>query len=178
MSTMRAAWKAWTCSRVLGISAQKDKTNQYVEETLGFTLNGLNQKAVITVTGVHAEYPRYSSQATLEFINKASEHILKLTVSVPMIAMSFAEDRWTKGYCLELRVPDLEAGEKAVQPNEITPFTVNFWHTYEKTELPLPVTANLSSGQVSVSPAGSKVPAPAKFTYQAPEKEARKQAWL
>ncbi len=55
-----------------------------------------------------------------------------------------------------------------MQPNSVTPFTATVRHKFEGVELQVPVIATLSDGQVSVSPSGSKVPAPATFSYKAP----------
>ncbi len=65
-------------------------------------------------------------------------------------------------------MPELGAGVRSVQPNSDTPFTANVHQRFEGVDLQVPVIAALSDGQVSVSPSGSKVSAPASFTYKAP----------
>jgi len=49
------------------------------------------------------------------------------------------------------------------------PFTAVVTHKFEGGQLNTPVTATLKSGGVSVTPSGTKVPAPASFHYKAPE---------
>ncbi len=83
------------------------------------------------------------------------------------MAMNFAEEKWTNGYCLEITVPELGADTKTVEPGSSTLFTAHVRHKFEGAEVPLPVIATLADGQVSVTPSGSKVPAPASFTYKA-----------
>jgi hypothetical protein len=87
------------------------------------------------------------------------------------MAMNFAEEKWINGYCLEITVPELGSGITTVQPGSSTPFTAHVRHKFEGAELPLPVVATLSAGQVSVIPSGSRVPAPAGFTYTAADQD-------
>jgi hypothetical protein len=91
-----------------------------------------------------------------------------------LLTIAFAQSLWTNGYCVEVQVPDLGTGTKSVQPNSETPFTAKVQHKWEGTQLTVPVIATLTDGQVSVNPSGSKVPAPATFTYQAPDKSGQK----
>ncbi len=84
-------------------------------------------------------------------------------------ALSVAEKKWTTGFCLELNVPEMGSGAKTVEPNSSTQFTAHVRHKFENAELNAPVIATLADGQVSVTPSGSKVPAPASFTYKAPD---------
>lgn len=91
-----------------------------------------------------------------------------------LLALQAAEERWTKGYCLEIKVSDISAKGEQVPPNSGTPFTATVRHKFEGTDLTVPVIATLSAGQVSVNPSGSKMPAPAQFTYRAPDKSGQK----
>jgi hypothetical protein len=91
-------------------------------------------------------------------------------------ALTFAKEKWTKGYCVEVLVPGLGAGENLVLPNSQTQFTAIVRHKFENVELRGPVIATLANGQVSVNPSGSKVPAPATFTYKAPGRSGQKAA--
>jgi hypothetical protein len=90
---------------------------------------------------------------------------------VTNMALDAGEKKWTTGYCVELQVPDLGADTKTVEPGSSTPFTARVRQKFEGAELPLPVIATLADGQVSVTPSGSRVPAPASFTYKAADGE-------
>lgn len=70
-----------------------------------------------------------------------------------------------------MQVPVLGTGVKKVQPNSETPYTASVRHKFENVELQVPVIATLADGQVSVNPSGVKVPAPATFTYKAPDRD-------
>ena len=66
----------------------------------------------------------------------------------------------------------IEGGSpRAVDPDSETTFTVKVKHLIEDRELELPVTAKLSAGEENVRPSGERVPAPASFTYNAPDEE-------
>ncbi len=110
---------------------------------------------------------RQSSEITQASIDEIGINLVRMSMSMINGIMSMGEDVWTKGYCLKITVPELEAGIKKVEPGSETRFTANVHHKFENAELPLPVIATLSDGQVSVNPSAVKVPAPADFTYKA-----------
>jgi hypothetical protein len=114
-------------------------------------------------------YTRQSSETDQQFNQDALQEMRFLNIYLTTQALNTANEKWTTGYCLEITVPELPDGTKTVQPNSETRFTANVHHKFEGTDLPLPVIATLSDGQVSVNPSGSKVPAPASFTYKAAE---------
>jgi hypothetical protein len=107
---------------------------------------------------------------TQKYADDTFKGLLGLNAVVFILAFTVAELQWTNGYCVEVRVPEIVTGTKKVQPNSDTPFTATVRHKFEGTELTVPVIATLADGQVSVDPSGSKVPAPASFTYKAPDK--------
>ncbi len=103
-------------------------------------------------------------------------------------AMHSAEDAWTTGYCVAITVPEADGVVRVDDPREgnVTgvqidipyvgvpvgsekPFSAIVTHKFEGGQLHAPVTAHLNSGAVSVTPSGTKVPAPAAFRYKAPD---------
>jgi hypothetical protein len=116
-------------------------------------------------------YTRQSSETDARFNHDAVQEMRFMGFFVTIQALSVAEKKWTTGFCLELNVPELGADTKTVEPGSSTPFTAHVRHKFEGAELPLPVVATLSAGQVSVTPSGSKVPAPAAFTYKAADQD-------
>jgi hypothetical protein len=116
-------------------------------------------------------YTRQSSETDEQFNHDVVQEMRLIMFSVTNLALDAAEKKWTTGYCVELQVPELGAGTKMVQPNSETPFTAAVRHKFENVDLQVPVIAVLSEGQVSVNPAGTKVPAPAAFIYKAPNTE-------
>ncbi len=149
-----------------------------VGENLG-TVNTFfeSQENVILYTdpGIPAtgsqRYTRQSTETDEQFNHDVVQEMRLIMFMVTNLALDASEKKWTTGYCVELQVPDLGAGTKTVQPNSDTPFTANVHHRFEGVDLQVPVIATLSDGQVSVNPSGSKVPAPASFTYKAPNTE-------
>ncbi len=118
-----------------------------------------------TYTG---QYTRESVALDYDFGTETGSSLRKIETFLIQSAFKIAENKWSTGYCIEIQVPDLGTGVKSVQTNSDTPFTATVRHKFEGGELQVPVIATLSDGQVSVNPSGTKVPAPATFTYTAP----------
>ena len=116
----------------------------------------------------NGNYTRESVALDYDFGTETSSSLRLIESFLIHNAFEIAETKWSTGYCVEIQVPDLGTGVKSVQPNSDTPFTANVHHRFEGVDLQVPVIATLSDGQVSVNPSGSKVPAPASFTYKAP----------
>jgi hypothetical protein len=148
-----------------GLNNPNGSPNQFVETS--FTVHGSTSDPDSTTIG-DLNFPRYSSQVQMNFAENTVKLMAVLNMMMTHLALMMAELQWTGGYCLEVQVPEVGPDVKLVQPNSETPFTAHVRHKFEGVELPLPVTATLASGQVAVAPAGSKVPAPAAFTYTAP----------
>jgi hypothetical protein len=139
----------------------------YAEMSVGYTV-AMDGSASTNVT---ASSPRQSSQVNRAFLENAFSMIALGRLAV-FAAMGSAEDKWTNGYCLEIAVPSMDAGgSRSVATGSTTPFTANVRHKFEGADLAVPVSATLGSGGVSVSPSGTKVPAPARFSYLAPDKD-------
>ena len=110
---------------------------------------------------------RYSSHVDGRFAEIAVSLIM-LGRKAAVAALHRAEQKWTTGYCLAITVPEVTGSSRQVDPGSVTPFTAVVKHKFETAELRVPVTATLASGAVSVTPSGTKVPAPAAFRYKAP----------
>ena len=147
-----------------GVGAKNGATNQFIEANLNIH-GSLTDPNATSMTG---DFTRASSQTDYKYATSMTNILAVLNAVMTSISLMIAEMKWTQGYCVEIRVPELGAGEKKVDPNSDTPFTATVWHKFEGVELQVPVIATLSDGQVSVSPSGSKVQAPASFTYKAP----------
>lgn len=78
-----------------------------------------------------------------------------------------AESFWRDGKCVEVMV-DPKGGD--VGPQSKTTVTAKVRHRFEGDELDKPVEASLT-GLAAIDPAGTKVPAPATFTYTAGSKQ-------
>jgi hypothetical protein len=116
-------------------------------------------------------YTRHSVVIDYDFGTETSSSLRLIESFLIHNAFEIAETKWSTGYCVEIQVPELGTGVKSVQPNSDTSFTANVHHRFEGVDLQVPVIAMLSDGQVSVSPSGSKVPAPASFKYKAADRE-------
>ncbi len=137
----------------------------YIEVSYGYSDGPAGSSTVPAET-------RYSSRIDEAFVRRAVGMIPFMGTGPSYLALKSAEKLWTTGYCLEISVPSMDAGNsKSVATGSTTPFTANVRHKFEGTDLAVPVTATLGSGGVSVSPSGSKVPAPATFQYKAPDQD-------
>ncbi len=145
-------------------------TNNYFEFQLDLTYY---PDPAISSTS-HGAYIRESSENDRGFTERAIRDLAYMKNVMIVLALQAAEERWTKGYCLEIKVSDIAAKGEKVSPNSDTPFTATVRHKFEGKDLTVPVIATLSEGQVSVNPSGSKVPAPANFTYKAPDNSGQK----
>jgi len=141
-----------------------EDSNKAFEYTLNLTVSNANPEN----SKESGALTRVSSELDQNFKDKLLPILSRLNGIETGVAIFAAEKQWSTGYCVEIQVPEVGAGVKSVQPNSDTPFTANVHHKFEGVDLQVPVIATLSEGQVSVSPSGSKVPAPANFTYKAP----------
>ncbi len=160
---------SWDASSVFSGARQPIKgggensgtANTSFEYQLDMTLS-TNPGIPVKSTG---SYIRQSSQQDETFVKKAVKDMNWMRDLMANNALFTAERRWKNGYCVEVK-----AEGETVQPNSETPFIAKVRHKWEGTDLTVPVIATLTGGQVSVKPSGSKVPAPATFTYKAPDK--------
>jgi hypothetical protein len=76
-----------------------------------------------------------------------------------------ARSQWRSGCCVEVSVPD---NYLVVRTGSAIPFTASVRHRFEGSDLADPVVATVDPGAGSVTP-DTKVPAPATFTYTAPD---------
>ncbi len=153
-------------ARQPGLNNPNGIPNQFVEAN--FTIHASTSDPSSTTIG-NLDFTRASSQADWNFAGDMARIMVVLNVMMTSVAFMMAEMQWKGGYCLDVTVPEPGSGTKTVEPNSETRFTANVRHKFEGAELPLPVIATLTGGQVSVAPAGTKVPAPAAFTYTAPD---------
>ena len=151
-----------------GVGENLGTANNYFEFQLNMTLNRDGSNPTNPATG---DYTRQSAETDENFTRSAMQSLALMKGFMTGMAMDFAEGKWNNGYCLEITVPELGADTKTVEPGSSTPFTAHVRHKFEAAELPLPVVATLSAGQVSVSPSGSRVPAPAALTYKAGDQD-------
>jgi hypothetical protein len=127
----------------------------------------LNTDPGVPATGTEG-YTRVSADTDRQFYESVIQEMRFISFFLSFQALDAAQKKWTTGYCVEIQVPGQGDGVKTVQPNSDTPFTATVRHKFEEVELQVPVIATLSDGQVSVNPSGSKVQAPASFSYKAP----------
>jgi len=81
-----------------------------------------------------------------------------------------AQKGWESGRCVELQ-PTAAPGPKGLKPASTSQINAAPRSRIDGAPAGGTVTATLSAGGASVDPAGSKVRAPAKFTYTAPDAE-------
>jgi hypothetical protein len=102
-----------------------------------------------------------------------------LVSALAMMAMYLTYDQarseWQSGCCVEVVVPETQV---IVGAGAETSFTANVRHRFDNTDLQAPVVATLDSGGGSVTPADTKVPAPATFVYAAPDESGEAQVKL
>jgi len=152
------------------VGAQAGNSGKYVEMKTGFTVSGLDLgEGKVVTSHISSELIGASSQVAQEEADEAIKETLDVARIFLINALVTAEIKWTGGYCLEIRVADLKNSTKLVQMDSKTPFTASVWHKYDAMELTVPVIATLTDGKVALDPSGIKVPAPAVFTYQAPD---------
>ena len=155
---------------IKGIGDDWGATNRYFEYTLNVTSSATNPND----SRSSSAFTRVSSEVDQKFVDQATPVLAMLNNVMPFLGFMAASRHWENGYCVAVQVPEMGAGEeKTVQVNSETPFTAKVRHKFENAELRVPVIATLADGQVSVSPSGSKVPAPAAFTYKAPDQNGR-----
>jgi len=145
-------------------NAEWGSVNKYFE----YKLNGTVLTPSNQLEQANGEFMRKSSDTNQENIQSTLDFLSTMAGTMIGVSLTAAELLYTTGYCVAIQVPELGSGTKSVQPNSDTPFTATVHHKFEGIDLQVPVIATLSEGQVSVSPSGSKVPAPANFTYKAP----------
>lgn len=121
----------------------------------------------ISITGLQASVPRSSFLVSRDVVENAAKTGVNLALLVEPWVFGEAQNKWQKGYCVAVAV--LEGEEQRVMKGSETPFTAIVRHKFEGNELTVPVIASLTSGKVSVTPSGTKVPARATFRYKAPE---------
>jgi hypothetical protein len=88
-----------------------------------------------------------------------------LAVKVAIIIGKAAEFDWQNGDCVQIIV--LEQGSQFVAPDAHVKITAKPYHKFDKSDLDKPMTATLTAGTASVSPADSPVQPPATFEYVA-----------
>jgi hypothetical protein len=150
-----------------GLGAPKGSPNQFIEANLKIHGSITNPDD----TSMAVDFTRASSQTDLKFAQSMTSILGVMNITMTFVSLMVAEMKWADGFCLEIKVPEMGSGTKTVPPNSETQFTANVRHKFEGVELPLPVTAVLSAGQVSVSPSRTKVVAPASFTHKAGDQE-------
>jgi hypothetical protein len=158
-----ASYDYRTQSEIAVQSVTAGGSNKYMSWEGGFTVAGGS------VSDVHFNATRASSQADQEFFDQAVDLALKMTLLTIGMAFEQAEDTWQNGYCVQVVSPEMGGvEERGVPAGSETAFTAIVQHKWEGVELQAPVVASLISGQVAVDPSGSKQPAPAAFRYLAP----------
>ncbi len=140
---------------------------KYIALNIGLGFDRYHEKNSPITAKISAT--RWSSKVDPQFVTEAVRLLNTMSSFAVMFAYATAEKQWQDGYCVAVIVPD-SGSARMVSPNSDTSFTANVRHKFEGKELTVPVMATLSSGQVSVTPSGSKVPAPATFRYKAPGK--------
>lgn len=158
----------------------------YVEIRSGYSV-GLGAAGV--ATNVTTSAPRYSSRVDAAFVRTAVGMTSGMGSFATVLGFQSAEKLWTTGYCVAITVPEMDGHTKIDDPRgravsmgvqidvpstrvdvgSEKPFTAVVTHRFEAGQLHSPVTASLASGTVSVTPSGTRVPAPATFRYKAPE---------
>ena len=106
--------------------------------------------------------------ATQEDVDPAVGLAGNTAVKVAILIGKDAENDWQAGSCVEIVV--LERGSASVKPDQHVKITAKPYHKFDKADLDKPMTATLSSGSASVSPADSPVPPHATFEYVAGHK--------
>ncbi len=140
-----------------GVAVQSAGSGSYVEVKTAFTLNGFDQPPdKMKASEQRSEYVRNSAHPEAAAVKAALEPVHKLVWFLALYIMNIAEEKWTKGYCLEIRVPEIPDGKKIVERNSETPFQATVWHKFDAKDLTLPVTAVLADGKVSVTRLAAK----------------------
>jgi hypothetical protein len=111
--------------------------------------------------------------------NAFEAEAVRLVGALALLAMYQAYDKarheWQSGCCVEVVVPEKRL---VVGTGSATSITANVRHRFEGTDLQVPVVATLDSGAGSVTPAETRVPAPAAFVYAAPDEPGEAQVKL
>ena len=164
----------------------RSRPPMYLELRVGLSVGMAPGGGVTNVTG---SLGRYSSRVDVDFAKEAGAMTGALGSLTTALALHSAQQLWTTGYCVAITVPEMDVSmriddprgpaesmggqidvpSKRVVPGSEMPFTAVVTHKFEGGQLNTPVTATLKSGGVSVTPSGTKVPAPASFHYKAPE---------
>ncbi len=149
------------------VDAPGGTIHSILQGRMQYTLNGLNTKDW-SFTNERAEWRGIvnSPQQIVPFAQMA--HGLLLFGET--MALNEAERKWKDSYCVAIKVDiKVNNNDEDVIPSSETPLTARLQHQFEGTELNYPIVATLTSGAVSVTPSGVKVPPPATFRYKAPD---------
>jgi hypothetical protein len=106
-----------------------------------------------------------------------AKSVAVLAIVTVELVYDTARREWRSGCCVEVLVPE---NYLVVGTGSATPFTASVRHRFEGSDLPDPVTATMDAnlGAGSVTPADTPVPAPATFTYLAPDETGQARVWL
>jgi hypothetical protein len=132
------------------------------------TRSGLNSAdpsgVSVSVTGsqvLDASFP-----PSQEVANAAAQMGMFMVSSVETSAFKKAQEKWQDNYCVKIQGVD---ENQYVEVGSETPFTASVRQEWEGKDLNVPVIATLTEGRGTVTPAGTKVTAPATFRYKAPD---------
>lgn len=135
-----------------------------------FTIGGLTSKdsSGRSYSNAQVSMPRSSFLVSRDLTQGTMKTGMLIATMAWYMALTQAQDKWQNGLCVAIIVPEGES--QRVMAGADTNFTAVVRHKFEGQELNVPVVATLTSGQVSVTPSSTKVPAPATFRYKAPNK--------
>ena len=148
------------------------RRNKYAEWTTRYTVRGIHDKTYsVDPNSVTQEIGRQAIHAGTQaesdlWYGSAVKFGMTVGAFVGYLALTEAEKLWQGGSCVEVLAPT----PNAVDLNSETPFTAKVRQKIEGVELQAPVVATLTSGELSVAPTGTKIPAPAGFVYRAPDR--------
>ncbi len=145
------------------------RRDKFAEWTMGYAISGFQDRSFAhgstsAELGRNAVHAGTQAEAQL-WMNNATAYHKAIVELVAYFTLTQAEKLWQGGSCVEILAPS----PNSVQPGSETPFTASVRQKIEGAELDAPVVATLTSGELSVAPSGTKVPAPATFAYRAPD---------
>lgn len=111
---------------------------------------------------------RSVGDVTDDFVAETARSGVQWGALLGVIAADAAEKKWLSGDCVNLK-PTVSAGPSGVKPGSTVTIVAAPRAKSDGARTGGTVTAQLTGGEASVSPSGSKVPADATFTYVAPD---------
>ncbi len=123
---------------------------------------------IVASTDGTSAIKRSVGDVTDDFVTATAINGVQWSAILGQVAIDAATDKWLSGDCVTLK-PAVSAGPTGLKPGSTVTIVAAPRAKSDGAPTGGTVTAQLTGGEASVAPSGSKVPADATFTYVAPD---------